>query len=199
MSLPPRVYFTLHEASARWGCNIADIAGWADAGKFRILTGISAIRCGEEIVGGKVVLSPMELLPLFRRCGTGPTEGIMRRIQMLNRPEWLLITDPVGGIVVAVADMMIRAEEVHAFEEENEMGRRVAAGPGASTSYDWEGMNIALIVRIFDHGLPDTQADLVAEMQEWFADRSDGKKMPDSRSIRRRITPIWRALQRGDA
>jgi len=199
MSLPPRVYFTLHEASARWGCNIADIAGWADAGKFRILTGISAIRCGEEIVGGKVVLSPMELMPLFRRCGTGPTEGIMRRIQMLNRPEWLLITDPVGGIVVAVADMMIRAEEVHAFEDEHEMGRRVAAGPGASTSYDWEGMNIALILRIFDHGLPDTQADLVAEMQEWFSDRSDGKKMPDSRSIRRRITPIWRALQRGDA
>ena len=155
MSLPPRVYFTLHEASARWGCDIADIAGWADAGKFRILTGISAIRCGEEIVGGKVVLSPMELLPLFRRFGTGPTEGIMRRIQMLNRPEWLFITDPVGGIVVAAADMMIRAEEVHAFEDENEMGRRVAAGPGVSTSYDWEGMNIALIVRIFDHGLPD--------------------------------------------
>ncbi|SEN85326.1 hypothetical protein SAMN04488003_1454 [Loktanella fryxellensis] len=199
MALPPRVYFTLHEASARWGCNIADIAGWADAGKFRILTGISAIRCGDEIVGGKVVLSPMELMPLFRRCGTGPTEGIMRRIQMLNRPEWLLITDPVGGIVVAVADMMIRAEEVHAFEDEHEMGRRVAAGPGASTSYDWEGMNIALILRIFDHGLPDTQADLVAEMQEWFSDRSEGKKMPDSRSIRRRITPIWRALRREEA
>ena len=199
MSLPPRVYFTLHDASARWGCDIADIAGWADAGKFLILTGISAIRCGEEIVGGKVVLSPMELLPLFRRCGTGPTEGIMRRIQRLNRPEWLMITDPVGGIVVTVADMMIRAEEVHAFEDEHEMGRRMAAGPGASTTYDWEGMNIALILRIFDHGLPDTQADLVAEMQEWFADRSDGKKMPDSRSIRRRITPIWRALQRGDA
>ena len=92
---PPAFTLTLHETSARWGCNIADIAGWADAGKFRILTGITAIRCGEEIVGGKVVLSPMELLPLFRRCGTGPTEGIMRRIQMLNRPEWMFITDPV--------------------------------------------------------------------------------------------------------
>ncbi len=70
--------------------------------------------------------------------------------------------------------MMIMAEEVHAFEDENDMIRRVAAGPGVSTSDDWEGMNIALIVRIFDHGLPDTQADVVAEMQEWFADRSDG-------------------------
>lgn len=199
MALPARVYLTLHETSARWGCNIADIAGWADAGRFRILTGITAVRCGDEVIAGKITLSPMELMPLFRRCGTGPSEGIMRRIQPAGRHDWLLITDPVCGITVAVADMVIMAEEVHAFEDENDMIRRVAAGPGVSTSYDWEGMNIALIVRIFDHGLPDTQADLVAEMQEWFADRSDGKKMPDSRSIRRRITPIWRALQRGDA
>ena len=199
MALPARVYLTLHETSARWGCNIADIAGRADAGRFRILTGITAVRCGDEVFAGKVTLSPMELMPLFRRCGTGPSEGIMRRIQPAGRQDWLLITDPACGITVAVADMVIMAEEVHAFEDENDMIRRVAAGPGVSTSYDWEGMNIALIVRIFDHGLPDTQADLVAEMQEWFADRSDGKKMPDSRSIRRRITPIWRALQRGDA
>jgi hypothetical protein len=199
MGLPPRIYFTVHEVTARWGCNIADVAGWADAGRFRILTGIPAVRCGDEVVAGKVVLSPMELLPLFRRCGTGPTERVMRRIQPLERQAWLLITDPAGGIPVAVADMLMLAEEVHAFEEENDMVRRVAAGPGAATPYDWEGMNIALIVRIHDHGLPATQAELVAEMQDWFADRSDGKKMPDSRSIRRRITPIWRALRREEA
>jgi hypothetical protein len=196
MALPPRVFFTLHEASARWGCNIADIAGWVDAGRLRILTGIPVVCCGEEIIAGKVVLSPMELLPLFRRCGTGPSEGVMRRIQPLARQDWLLITDPAGGISVAVADMLILAEEVHAFEEENDMVRRVAAGPGVSKSYDWEGMTVALMLRIHDHGLRATQAELVAEMQDWFADQTDGKKMPDSRSIRRRITPIWRALRR---
>jgi hypothetical protein len=126
MALPPRVFFTLHEASARWGCNIADIAGWADTGRFQILTGITAVSCGEEIIAGKVVLSPMELLPLFRRCGTGPSEGVMRRIQPLGRKDWLLITDPAGGIPVGLADMMILTEEVHAFEEENDMVRRVA-------------------------------------------------------------------------
>ena len=199
MALPPRVFFTLHEASARWGCNIADIAGWAHTGRFRILTGIAPVRCGEEIIADMVVLSPMELLPLFRRCGTGPSEGVMRRIQPLARQDWMLITDPAGGIPVAVADMLILAEEVHAFEEENDMVRRVAAGPGASKSYDWEGMTVALMLRIHDHGLPATQAELVAEMQDWFADQTDGKKMPDSRSIRRRITPIWRALRREDA
>lgn len=170
MALPPRVFFTLHEASARWGCNIADIAGWADAGRFRILTGIPAVRCGEDVIAGKVVLSPMELLPLFRRCGTGPSEGVMRRIQPLARQDWLLITDPAVGISVGLADMLILADEVHAFEEENDMVRRVAAGPGASKSYDWEGMTVALMLRIHDHGLPATQAELVAEMQDWFAD-----------------------------
>ncbi|MBJ6372730.1 hypothetical protein [Sedimentitalea arenosa] len=199
MALPPRVFFTLHEASARWGCNISDIAGWADAGRFRILTGIPAVQSGEEIVAGKVALSPMELLPLFRRCGTGPSEAIMRRIQPLAGHDWMLITEPAGGIPVAVADMLIQAEEVHAFEDENDMVRRTPSGPGVTSPYDWEGMTIALILRIFDHGLPATQAELVAEMQDWFADQTDGRKMPDSRSIRRRITPIWRALRREDA
>ena len=146
-----------------------------------------------------VVLSPMELLPLFRRCGTGPSEGVMRRIQPLGRQDWLLITDPAGGIPVAIADMMILAEEVQTFEEENEIVRRVASGPGATSPYDWEGMMVALILRIHDHGFPPTQAELIAEMQEWFADQTDGKKMPDSRSIRRRITPIWKAVRREDA
>ena len=41
--------------------------------------------------------------------------------------------------------------------------------------------------------------EMDAEMQEWFADQTDGKKMPDSRSIRRRITPIWKAVRREDA
>ena len=40
MALPPRVYYTLQEVTARWGCNIADVAGWAAAGKFHIMTAL---------------------------------------------------------------------------------------------------------------------------------------------------------------
>ena len=199
MALPPRVFYTLQEVTARWGCNIADVAGWADAGRFRILTGIAAVRCGDEIVAGKVILSPMELLPLFRRCGSGPAEGIIRRIQPLHRQDWLLITDPVGGVGVALADMMIPADEVHAFEEDNDMVRRVAAGPGATSPYNWDGMMVALIQRIHDRGVPETQSELVTDMQDWFADQSDGAKVPDSRTVRRRITPVWKVLHREDA
>ena len=196
MALPPRVFYTLQEVTARWGCNIADVAGWADAGRFRIITGIAVVRCGDEIVAGKVVLSPMELMPLFRRCGSGPTEAVMRRIQPLNRQDWLLITDPAGGIPVGLADMMIPAEEVHAFEEDNDMVRRVAAGPGATSPYNWDGMMVALIQRIHDRGVPETQSELVTDMQDWFADQSDGAKVPDSRTVRRRLTPVWKVLHR---
>ena len=199
MALPPRVFYTLQEVTARWGCNIADVAGWADAGRFRIITGIAVVRCGDEIVAGKVVLSPMELMPLFRRCGSGPAEGIIRRIQPLHRQDWLLITDPVGGVGVALADMMIPADEVHAFEDDNDMVRRVAAGPGATSPYNWDGMMVALIQRIHDRGVPETQSELVTDMQDWFADQSDGAKVPDSRTVRRRITPVWKVLHREDA
>lgn len=199
MALPPRVFYTLQEVTARWGCNIADVAGWADAGRFRIITGIAVARCGDEIVAGKVILSPMELLPLFRRCGSGPTEGIIRRIQPLNRQDWLLITDPVGGIPVGLADMMIPVEDVHAFEEDNDMVRRVAAGPGAASPYNWDGMMVALIQRIHDRGVPETQSELVTDMQDWFADQSDGAKVPDSRTVRRRLTPVWKVLHREEA
>jgi hypothetical protein len=178
MALPPRVYFTLYEISARWGCTIADLAGWADIGRFSILIGISAVRCGDEIVAGKVVLSPMELLPLFRRYGAAPTEGVMRRIQPAERQDWLLIRDPPDGISVAVADMLVLAEEVHAFEEEHDMVRRVSAGPGATSSYDWDGMIVALIKRIHDCGLPVTQAELVGEMQDWLPSKRRARRCP---------------------
>ncbi|NEY91849.1 hypothetical protein G4Z14_16280 [Rhodobacteraceae bacterium KMS-5] len=199
MALPPRVFFTLHEASARWGCSIADIAGWAAVGKLKIMTGIGLVRCGDRIVIGQITISPMDLQPLFRRCGTGPVEGLVRRIMPSDSAHWLIITEPPTGVIVAVADMLILAEDVFAFEEDHDMVRRPATGANGGTSYAWEGMNVALIQRIHDRGLPATQAELIAEMQGWFADQSDGMKMPDSRSIRRRITPIWRALRKEDA
>lgn len=198
MALPHRIWFTLHEAAARWGCNIADIAGWADAGLFRIITGITPIRCGAETVAGKVVLAPMDLLPLFRRCGTGPREGLIRRVQPFGRDDWLIITDPAGGILVAIADMLILGEEVLRFEAEHDLVRKIVTGPGGPSPYDWDGMMVALIHRIHEQGLPTTQAELVAEMQDWFADQSDGRKMPDSRSIRRRVTPVWKKLRGED-
>jgi hypothetical protein len=192
VALPPRVYFSLYEASVRWDCSISDIAGWASQGKLKIMTGIGLVRCGDAMVAGTVTLSPMDLLPLFRRSGPGPTEGVMQRILPPDASDWLIITDPPDGVPVTVADMLIHADE-------HDLIRKAAAGANGGQPYDWAGMNIALIRRIHDQGLPATQAELIAEMQDWFADQTGGARIPDSRSIRRRITPVWHELRREGA
>lgn len=197
MALPKRVWFTLHETAARWGCNIADIAGWADAGHFCIITGVTPIRSGAEIVAGKVALAPMDILPLFRRCGTGPSEGRIRRVQLYGREEWLIITEPEGGIMVAIVDMMISTGEVQRFEDVNNLFGRVAegAGLGDDGDYDWPGMSVEITRRVFEEGLPKSQAEWIRELQDWFAAQSETGEFPDERSIRRRLSPILKAVK----
>lgn len=197
MALPKRVWFTLHEVAARWGCNIADIAGWSDEGRFCILTGVTPIRCGEEIVAGKVALAPMDLLPLFRRCGTGPSEGLIRRVQPFGRDDWLIITEPIGGIMVAIVDMLISAGDVQRFEDTHDIFERTPKSAGLSEEgdYDWAEMNIEITRRVFEEGLPASQNEMIRELQDWFAARSDDGRFPDESSIRRRLKPILDALK----
>ncbi|WP_445803076.1 hypothetical protein [Yoonia sp.] len=59
----------------------------------------------------------------------------------------------------------------------------------------WDGMYIFLIRRVHEHGVPETQAEWVGEVQEWFVKKSESGEVPDERTIRRRLTPIWKALR----
>ena len=197
MALPPRVFFTLHETAARWGCTIADIAGWVCDGKLDILTGISAVTCGSERVSGKVTISPMDILPMFRRCGTGPTVVKLMRIKPAGAEDWIYITEPHDGVAVSIADLQITGQEVLRFEEEHDLLRRVGGGAGSVSPYDWDGMYLTVIRRVHEKGLPATQTEFVAELQDWFAEVAQNGEVPDESTIRRRLRPIWRAL-RGD-
>ena len=197
MPLPGRLWFTLHEVAARWGCSIADIAAWADAGMFRIITGITPVSCKAEIVAGKVALAPMDLLPLFRRCGSGPSRWLIRRVQPVGREDWLYITDPAEGMPVAVVDMLIGSNDVKRFEETHNIFDRDtgSAGPGDEGDYDWPAMYIEIIRRVFEEGLPPSQGAWLRELQDWFSARSADGSFPDESSIRRRIKPILDALK----
>lgn len=197
MPLPKRAWFTLHEAAARWGCSIADIAGWADGGMFRIITGITPARCDTEIIAGRVALAPMDLLPLFRRCGSGPTQWLIHRVQPIGRDEWLFITEPAGGMAVAIVDMLIASNEVQHFEETYNIfvHDNGSAGLGDDGDYDWTGMNIEITRRVFEEGLPKSQGEWIRELQDWFAAQSADGAFPDEKSIRLRLAPILRALK----
>lgn len=194
MKLPHREYFTVHEVAARWGCTIADIAGWSSKGRIDIVTGIPPVLCGSETIAGEVLVCAFDILPMFRRSGTGPQSTKLRRLRVCDRDEWLLITDPAGGIEISVADLLVPGRQVHQFEDDHDLMRRVSGGTGSASPYDWEGMMQALVIRIHERGLPASQSELIADMQDWFADQSDGDQIPDERSIRRRVSAIWKML-----
>ena len=153
MALPPRAFFTLHETASRWGCTIADIGGWAIEGKLDIVTGIPIATCGTEKVSGRITISPMDMLPLFRRTGTGPTVIKLQRIKPANSDEWCYISEPVDGVEVSIADLLIGGQDVLRFEDEHDLLRRIGGGTGSLSPYDWEGMYVTLINRLHP-GLP---------------------------------------------
>jgi hypothetical protein len=56
-------------------------------------------------------------------------------------------------------------------------------------------MYVTMIQRIHEQGLPATQAELIGELQEWFANVAENGEVPDESTIRRRMRPFWRALR----
>lgn len=195
MALPPRAFFTLHETASRWGCAIADIGGWANEGKLEIVTGIPMAICGTEMVSGKITISPMDMLPFFRRNGTGPTVIKLQRIKPEDLGEWCYVTVPSDGVEVSIADLMISGKDVRQFEDDYDLLRRISGGTGGFSPYDWEGMYVALLKRVHENGLPETQAELIAELQDWFIEVAENGDIPDESTIRRRLRPFWRAMR----
>ena len=193
MSLPKRALYTLSEAAARWGCQIADIAEWAIAGHLDIMVAIPPTRFGGEILSDLVTIAPGDIMAMFRRCGTGPREGIIRRARALGGGEWRHIPPPEPGLPITRDDLLLLADVLARFEEEHGVFRRI--GAGTAGGYDWEGFYGAMILRIFQRGLPEKQADLVGEMQDWFIATSINGNAPDESTIRKRVSPIWRLLR----
>ncbi len=197
MGLPERVFYSVHETATRWGCTVSDIAGWAAMGTLKIVTGIPPAHCGDERVAGLISIDPTDILPMFRRCGTGPQEARLLRVKRLKAEDWLYITAPEEGILVSIGDMMILGQDVQKFEMSNALFGRVlgGAGLGSGGEYDWAGMSVEITRRVFEEGLPKSQGEWIRELQDWFAMQSEDGTFPDEKSIRLRLAPILKALK----
>jgi len=196
MGLPQRVFYSIHEAAARWGCTVTDIAGWATRDMLMLVTGIGPVDCDGRRAGGLVRIEPMDILPLFRSNGTGVQSAHLKRIRPPQEAGWLYITAPAGGVPVAISDILILTEDVQRFEEAHSLFGRIHAGPGLSETgdYDWPAMHAEITRRVFEEGLPPSQAAWIRELQDWFAAQSADGSFPDERSIRRRLKPVLAAL-----
>ena len=195
MAFPPRAFYSLHEAAARWGCTLSDIAGWASVGRFDIATGIAPTQCGDQLLTGFVAVPVPDILPMFLANGAGPVRQKVHRIKALNADEWVLVTDPEGGIEITLDTLVIMADDVIRFERDCDVERRPAVSVNSTKQYDWNGMYLSLIKRVHDQGVPESQNAWIGEVQEWFVKNSVNDEVPDERTIRRHITPVWKSLR----
>ena len=195
MTLPPRAFFSLNEFCDRIDCSHADVAAWSIVGLFSIFTGISPVLCGMQPVAGIVAVNAADMMKMFRRHGRCDEECRVIRIRPEEGTEWLHITEPAGGIVVKLADLLLMADDVRKFDEDPDRRRRPVSPPGAAPRFDWDGAIIMLFCRFNDRGIPATQVELIAEVQDWFAQNSPTGEIPEESTTRKKIAPIWRALR----
>jgi hypothetical protein len=173
---------------------LADISGWSTAGQLDVITGIPPTFCGDTRVAGTVVICTMDIVPMFRRCGTGPKNAQLLRLRTEDATDWLFVTEPAEGVDVSVADLLLRGKQVLKFEDTHDLLRRISGGTGSASPYDWDGMTKAFLVRIHVRGIPATKAEMIGDIQDWFVAHTKGDDIPSERSIRRHVDDLWKML-----
>ncbi|KZK84898.1 hypothetical protein PsAD13_01432 [Pseudovibrio sp. Ad13] len=200
MTLPSKEYFTVFEAEARWGVPLATIAGWAEAGRFRLVTSTPLVVCGAQKVCGMVELCGSDLFKMLGTAGVPARTCLVHRVIPLRKKgaELLYVTCPRQGLAVQPDELWIPATDLYRFEEKHALGQcsgRSGNRGGREPKYDWEGMWAPLCVHLFTQGVPNTLNELASAMQDWFIEVSPAGEAPDMSTIRRRIQPLWQALK----
>jgi len=197
MTASTSAFFSLMELTFRWECTMHRVVDAAILGQLRVVAGIPPITCGHQRIGGLVQVNVADLLPMFRRFGPSEEGATLRRIAPYEGGEWIHITDPADGLPIRSTDLLVPGQDVQRYEDERDLLRRSASTTGVAPRYDWDAMYAWLFKRINDEGLPESQAALVGEAQEWFVRNSTSGKVPEDSTIRKRISMIWRILSGG--
>ena len=196
MGLSGQFLYTVHDVSVRWGRSQSQIIDWAIADELVIVAAITTATIGGEVTGGLHQIAGSDVRPLFRPYGKAEEEVRLKRARKIGGDQCLIVSEPAEGVVITAADVLITAEEVERFEELHGLGRvKSPAGPGLPPRYDWDGFYVAVFKRLYTHGFPAKQRELVLEMQEWFIANSSTGEAPDESTIRRRIQAIWHELK----
>jgi hypothetical protein len=187
MALPPRPFHTLNDIAMRWAVIPIDIVGWAADGLLALSIAVPpTTTASSRVLCDLVEIAGTDVLPLFRPDGARLERVAIRRIRAHGETEWQWISEP--AVFITAPDVLVTRTEVQRFERQHELyggaaprdmqgparrGRRRAAGPGAPPRYDWDTFFVAITRRIYAHGLPSTQGELVREMLDWFQARQD--------------------------
>ena len=119
--------------------------------------------------------------------------------------DLLMLLNAAGdaeAMLVSAARLVVRHAEFEAFEKRfvtlpplaEQDGARVerrGRPRGAPAKYDWENWLCDMIVIVNEEGVPETQVQLIARAQQWFAVRLGPDNVPCETSIKRRLSRFW--------
>ena len=196
MGLPRQEFFSLEELALRWTAQRHQIGQWAASGLLELVTSIAPVDAAGEELAGIVVVCAADLLPMFRRDGSGPDCMRLRRLKLRGEQQWRTIKPPEEGVLVCLADLVVSAQEAARFEAEHEVFGRPHGGKGPELKYDWDEFWRAVALRVHDRGVPGTLKEFTEEFSLWFMDRSPTGEIPSDSVIRKRLSPLWNELRR---
>lgn len=195
MALPGQSLFSIDEVAMRWIAQPHQIAQFGAQESIEVLTSISPVSAGNEQIAGLVVVAMADLLPMFRRDGSGPVQMRLRRLRRPSEKDWRVVTDPAEGVMVAAADLLIDVNEMLRFEDQHELVRRAHRGRGPEPKFDWDEFWRAVAVYVHEHGVPTTLKEFTEAMSNWFLDQSEGESCPSDSVIRKKLSPLWNELR----
>ena len=213
-------FYRLDEVCARWAMSHHDLAAFAHEGDL-VLAFIAprmAVSVGEwdktdegqsaPIIHGIDYISG--LTELTAKDAWDTLRADRHEItQVLAKDNYFVeICTPSGdasSFTVSIGDIVVRHAELERFEKAQGVGptstsESVAAAMttsgrtrGVTPTHDWDAFWVAVCLRLYCHGVPESQAALIRIMQDWFS--TTGRGIPDDSTLKKKLKPLWHEVR----
>ncbi len=213
-------FYRLDEVCARWGMSQQDVAAFAHEGDL-VLAFIAPrmpVSVGEwdktderqwapiihgiDYISGLTELTAKDAWDILRA-------GEHDITQVLAKDNYFVdIRSASGGggsFTVSVEDIVVRHSELEKFETAQGVGPMGASATaaaamtisartrGVTPTHDWDAFWVAVCLRLYCNGVPESQAALIRIMQDWFS--TTGRGIPDDSTLKKKLKPLWHEVR----
>jgi hypothetical protein len=216
MPLPPKQVYPLSEVARRWNVTVEDLGCYALEDTLTLSTVVNGVdvEMGEfvEVENGATIrashgrrrlvgvqgLYGHDIWPLFKG---GKVK--IRRCRPEDRDLFIDVEEPVDGLEITLADLIMPRVELDRFESahglsataKRELARLRHGGPGALPKYDWDAFWVTVCMKIHNEGRPETQSAMVRDLLDWFALRYE--TIPDESTVKKKVSRLWKEFAAG--
>ena len=217
--IPPRKpFYGLAELCDRWSLSESDIAAYVLEDELTLSVAVGGVRVetsevepddrggafriptGTRWIVGTMDVSRIDAWSVLQNGSHAIGRFYSAEGELLDLPEK---DGEQSVMLVDRQSLVVRRTEVERFQDAQGLGPDVPAAEqatgarsreksrGAPVKYDWEGALCEVIVIVNDEGVPETQAELIGKVRDWFARTVGPDNVPSDTSIKTRVSRFW--------